>query len=88
MRVNGVEDKQYFLNKLVEALQETSIFGDTRNNTLVELRYLRDNVGNEIVRPIFKDGTGKDGYYDVNVNCDSCIAMLEDINRQFIRRVL
>lgn len=88
MRVNGIEDKQLFLNKLVEALQETSMFGDTRNNMLVELRYLRDNVGNEIVRPIFADGTGSDGYYDINVNCDSCIAMYGDIWKQFVVRVL
>ena len=86
MKVNGIEDKQLFLNKLVEALQETEVFGDTRNNMLVELRYLRDEHNNEIVRPILADGTGSDGWYDINVNLDSCTGMLNDISKQFISR--
>lgn len=86
MRVNGVEDKQLFLNKICEALQESNTFGNTHNNTLKEIRYVRDANGNEIARPILEDGTGEDGWYDVNINCDSCIGIYGDLWRQFISR--
>lgn len=81
---NIIEDKQKFCNKLVEVLRCTEIFGHPDNNKLVELRYLRDSSDNEIVRPIFEDGTGEDGWYDINVNFDSCTAMIGDIYNQFL----
>lgn len=89
------EDKQLICNKICEALQCTfaagSMFG---NNGLKELRYIRKKETNdesvrydETVRPIFEDGTGEDGYYDINVSCDSGIALFMDIDKQFIRSV-
>lgn len=74
------EDKQLFLYEFTKLLQMTSSFGDD----LVDLKYFVDENQNEIVRPIFKNGAGSDGYYDINVNCDSCSAMIGDIYKQFI----
>lgn len=79
-----IENKQAFLNEFVKLLQMTELFGDERNNRLVELRYLRNEHNDEIVRPIFEDGTGEDGWYDIRVNMDSCSAMIGDIYKQFI----
>lgn len=81
-----VENKQLFLNKLTEALQETRLFGT--GNKLVELRLLKDEHDRDFVRPIFEDGSGEDGFYDINVNMSSCSAMVGDIWNQFILRFL
>lgn len=79
------EDKQAVCTAMCKALQETVAAGS--GNRLVELRYIPRLNGMEIVRPIFEDGCGEDGYYDINVSCDSGIAIIEDIVRQFVRRV-
>lgn len=82
-----MENKQEFCNKLCEALMETSAAGSPTNNPLVELRYMQLENGDEIVRPIFANGIGENGWYDVNVTGDSCIAMFMDIDRQFVRKM-
>lgn len=76
------ENKQEICNAICEALKLTGNAGT--GNALVELRYLSDK---EVVRPIFADGTGEDGWYDINVACDSGTAMFTDIANQFVRKV-
>lgn len=76
------EDKQAICDKLCEALRLTSNAGT--GNALKELRYIPEI---EMVRPIFEDGTGENGWYDVNVNMDSGTAMIVDIANHFIRTV-
>lgn len=83
------ENKQEICDKLLEALRATSAAGAIENNDLVELRYIKEENGDEIVRPIFRDGAGKPhskygGYYDVNVTGDSGIAVIMDVVKQFV----
>ena len=85
------EDKQKICDLLCEALKATSGLGHPENNPLVELRYIKNPPDKpqfeEIVRPIFADGTGENGWYDVNVSYDSGTAMIMDIVNQFVRSV-
>ena len=81
------ENKQIICDKICEALQYTSNASPWSGNGLKELRYIKRDDGREFVRPIFADGTGEDGYYDVNVTCDSGTAMFIDIARQFVSKV-
>ena len=81
------EDKQKVCDGFLKALQLTRSAGTEGCNPLVELQYIQYPDGEERVRPIFEDGTGKDGYYDVDVTCDSGIAMIMDITNQFIRKM-
>lgn len=76
------EDKQAICDALCETLRLTSNAG--KGNALRELRYIPEI---EMVRPIFEDGTGEDGWYDVNVAMDSGTAMILDIANHFIRTV-
>lgn len=78
------EDKQLICDKLCEALRCTANAGDPGGNALMELQYIPEK---SIVRPIFEDLTGQDGYYDVNVAGDSGTAMIVDIVKQFVRKV-
>ena len=82
------EDKQEVCNAMLEALRKTSAFGYPEGNPLVELRYLPEGNGRdtEVVRPIFEDGTGNNGYYDINVGMDSGMAIIIDIVKQFVMR--
>lgn len=82
-----MENKQAICDALCVALVLTDNVG--RNNALKRLVYLPEGNGryNEVVRPIFEDGTGENGYYDVNVSMDSGTAMIMDIVDQFVRRV-
>lgn len=81
------ENKQEVCNAILRALQTTRAAGTEGCNPLVELKYFTKENGMEIVRPIFEDGTGNNGYYDINVTCDSGIAMFIDITNQFIRKM-
>lgn len=85
------ENKQCILDKMVEAIRLTSAGGiKYGNNALVELKFIpsivNENRG-DVVRPIFEDGTGVNGYYDVNVDCDSGIAMIMDVVNQFVKKM-
>ena len=71
-----MENKQAICNALCEALRLTTNAGT--GNKLAELRYIADE---EVVRPVFEDGTGENGWYDINVACDSGSAMIVDIAR-------
>lgn len=81
------EDKQNTLNAICEALRTTAAAGSPQNNPLVELRYIQKENGDEVARPIFADGGGENGWYDVNISGDSCIAIFIDVCRQFVTKV-
>lgn len=91
-----MEIKSLICAMICEALQHTRQFRvGIGENGLKELRYIKKGETNEpnirydeTVRPIFEDGTGENGYYDINVSCDSGAAMFIDITRQFIERVI
>ncbi len=82
-----MENKQAICDAMCAAIRLTDSGGS--GNALKELRYIPDGNGiySEVVRPIFADGTGEDGWYDVNVGCDSGIAVIMDIVNQFVRKV-
>ena len=85
------EDKQAICNAFCETLRLTSAAGSPNNNPLIELRYMTAEEGgrfDETVRPIFENHCGEAlKYYDVNVSCDSGIAMIMDIVNQFVRKM-
>lgn len=85
IKINERENKQEICNAILKALQTTRAAGTEGCNPLVEFKYFVKENGMEIVRPIFEDGTGENGCYDVNVSCDSGIAMFMDITQHFIR---
>lgn len=82
-----MEDKQAICEALCATLRMTSNGGG--RNALKELKYMPEGNGRytEAVRPIFEDGTGENGWYDINVAMDSGTAMISDIVRQFVDRV-
>ena len=82
-----MENKQAICDLMCETIRMTANGGS--GNPLKELRYIPEGNGyyREVVRPIFEDGVGEDGYYDINVACDSGTAMIMDITNQFIRRM-
>lgn len=81
-----MENKQMICNALCDALRLTRNAGT--GNALKELRYIPEGNGmySEVVRPIFENGTGEDGWYDINVSMDSGTAMIIDIVNQFVSR--
>lgn len=79
--------KQEFLTSLCNTLRLTSAAGHPDGNPLVELRYIMKPNGDEVCRPIFEDGTGENGYYDVHISGDSNIAILYDVVKYFCRRM-
>lgn len=96
------ESKQDVLNAICEALQRTDNAGDPRGNPLKEIRYIPDGVEDdatmssmvhngkttsEIARPIFANGNGASGYYDVNITGGSGTSIFKDIARQFVDKV-
>ena len=80
------ENKQAILTAICEALRKTSAAGTPGHNPLVEIRYIQKSNGDEVARPIFEDGAGEGGYYDVNISGDSGIGIWLDITSQFIRK--
>ena len=79
-----MEDKQKICDMFCAVLRETDLLG-SGGNPLVGLQYIKFDH-EEIVRPIFEDGTGENGYYDICVTCDSGAAMIVDIVAQFVAR--
>ena len=80
------ENKAEFCNKLCELLRMTGNLGSQTSNPIVELRYIKKDNGDEIVRPLFKsDPNRSDGYYDVNVTGDNCMGILTDVYNHFIK---
>lgn len=85
MEKRFTEDRQEFLNKLTELLRLTRNAGGS-NNPLKEIRLVNKPIG-DYARPIFEDGTGEDGYYDVCIDCDSNMGILIDVMRNFVTKV-
>lgn len=85
------EDKQKICDTFCETLRLTSAAGSPTNNPLIALKYMTREEGgryDETVRPIFEDGCGESmGYYDVNVSCDSGIAIIINIVNQFVKKM-
>lgn len=96
------ESKQDVLNAICEALQRTDNAGDPRGNPLKEIHYIPSGVEDdatmspivrdgktrgEIARPIFANGAGESGYYDVCISGDSGTAIFKDIVTQFIDKM-
>ena len=77
------EDRKAFCDELCKLLRMTRNAGRPDCNPLVELRFIETEIG-EFVRPIFEDGTGENGYYDVNVTADSNMGILKDVCDRFI----
>ena len=75
--------KQAVCDAMLEVLKLTSL--GEGSNPITDLKYFKDHAG-EFVRPIFADGTGENGYYDICVTMDSETAMVTDIVAQFVRR--
>lgn len=82
-----MENKQTVCTAICIALRTTDAAGLPDNNPLKEIRYMKKDNGDEIARPIFEDGCGEDGYYDVNITGDSGIGIWLDITNQFIRKM-
>ena len=86
LEIENTEDIQQIMNRLVETIRLTSAGGFKYNNALTELRVIQKN-GMKMVRPVFEDGTGENGYYDVNIDCDSGIAAIMDVVNQFVKKM-
>lgn len=80
------ENYQAICDAFCMTLRLTNNAGNPIGNPILELRYI-DDGGRQYVRPIFADGEGEDGYYDVDVTMDSGTAMIQDITNQFIRKM-
>ena len=78
------ENKQEICNCILTALWHTYNAGCLISNPITELKYIEEL---EVVRPIFLDGTGRDGSLDVNVNLDSGTSVIVDIANQFIKKM-
>lgn len=78
------EDKQEICDTLLLSLLHTYNAGCIHNNCLIELKYIKEK---EVVRPIFLDGSGENGEFDINVNLSSGTSMIVDIANQFIKRM-
>lgn len=103
MNKNGTpENKQEILTAICEALRLTDNAGDPRGNALREIRYIPEGVDDdatlsskvhngkttsEIARPIFENGNGENGYYDVCITGSSGTSIFKDIVRQFVDKV-
>lgn len=79
-----LDDRQMICNAMRDAIRLTGNGGADEGNPLVDLVYM---PGEEKVRPVFANGAGRNGYYDINVAGDSGTAMISDITNQFIRKM-
>lgn len=77
-----LENRQDIARAMRDALLLTSNAGSDRANALLDLKY---DPERETIRPIFEDGTGSNGCYDINVCADSGTAVIIDIVKQFVR---
>ena len=78
------ENIQEICNSVLIALMHTYNAGCFENNPLTDLKYIKEE---EIVRPIFLDGAGNDGCFDINVRLDSGTSVIIDIAEQFIKKM-
>lgn len=78
------ESKQEICDFILLALLHTYNAGSLFNNPLIELKYIKEK---DIVRPIFLDGAGQKGEFDINVHMDSGTSIIVDIANQFIKKM-
>lgn len=78
------ENKQEICDCMLLALLHTYNAGCLHDNPLAELTYIPEK---EIVRPIFLNGAGRNGEFDINVRMDSGTSMIIDIANQFIKKM-
>ena len=82
--MNQPERIQKTMDKMVEMLQTTGQFAIGKGyNGLKELRVI-ENERDQFVRPVFEDGNGENGYYDVNITCDNELGAIIDVMKQFV----
>ena len=79
-----LDDRQMICSAMRDAIRLTEHGGAAEGNPLVDLVYMPDE---EKVRPVFANGAGRNGYYDIHVAGDSGTAMITDITNQFIRKM-
>lgn len=77
------ENKQEICDALCEALQYTYNAGCHLNNSLIALKYIEEK---DVVRPIFADGAGSNGEFDINVHMDSGTSVIVDVANHFIKK--
>ena len=81
------ENKEEFCNKFCELLRMTSNLGNDNYNSLVALKYFKDDKGEEFVSPRWKNNPDRDdGYYDIRVTGDNCMGILTDVFERFVRK--
>ena len=76
------DDMQNICSALRDAICLTGNGGT--GNHLAELIYIPEE---EKVRPVFANGSGRNGYYDINVAGDSGTALITDVVNQFVRKM-
>lgn len=79
-----MENIQNTMNLLCKTLQTTRMFDPTVGNGLKELKVTADG---KFVRPVFMDGAGEDGYYDVNIEGDSTLGAVQDVMKRFVNKM-
>ena len=80
-------DRQEFLDEIVKLLRMTSGAGHPENNPLKEIKIVTKEYGMEFARPIFEDGTGENGYYDVCIDGDNNMGVLYDVFNKFVKHM-
>lgn len=80
--IHWEENKATVAKVFCLALQMTSAAG--KSNPLVDMRYERNEHGDEIVTPILADGN--EDWYKCHVTGDSGVAMIMDMVNQFVRK--
>lgn len=79
-----MENKQEALNNLLAAINYTSVNRPV-GNYIMALKYIPEK---EVVRVVWSYNPDRnDGYYDINVACDSAWGMLNDVMNYLHKRL-
>jgi len=94
-----IENKQEVCDAILNLIRLTSNLGDDRYNSVIKMefipkgtkcegdmsKFIHNGVATEdFVRPIFKDGNGNSGYYDVVVSGDNAMGLIYDVMTKFV----
>ena len=86
-----MENKANICRAICDALNMTSKFGF--GNALKEIRYVKEEDGEEWAIPVFENGNGEPnenwthGYYGVRITADSGVGIWLDITEHFVRKM-
>lgn len=69
------EDKQATVKAMFEMLKTTRAF----NGNLQDMTYVKHSNGDESVECFFKYRSGHEEVMSVNVTCDSCVSLIQDV---------